>query len=80
MAEGPASCFFAIDIPLLGKKKREKTASKGCQDSMSSEASQIMEHTVCDRAMNILIDKQRQPTGQPGRYQHLNPQLAIVIH
>ena len=32
---------------------------------MSSEASQIMEHTVCDRAMNILIDKQRQPTGQP---------------
>jgi hypothetical protein len=40
---GPASCFFAIAFPLLGK--REKTASKGCQDSMSSEASQIMEST-----------------------------------
>jgi hypothetical protein len=42
-----------------------KMSPKGCQDSMSSEASQITEHTVCDRAMIILVDRQQQPTGQP---------------
>jgi hypothetical protein len=44
---------------MLYEKKGEKTASEGCHDSMSSETSHVMEHTVCDRAMNILIDKQR---------------------
>lgn len=57
----------ALPLPFSFWEKLEKIASEGRQDSRSSEASQVMEHTVWDRAMNILVDKQRQPTGQPGR-------------